>query len=105
MQQAAIPKGFRGEVTAPEEATILYAMVGNPLSLTSHPALIHPEPKVTAGSQTISMNRTYGMVTPGDYLALINSFGVLEIARSQRSAAEALGLSRGAPITVVDGAA
>ena len=32
--------------------------------------------------------------------ALVNSFGVLEIARAEQSAAEALGLGRGAPVTV-----
>ena len=40
-------------------------------------------------------------VRPGDDLALINSFGVLEVARAERSAAEGLGVARGAPVTVV----
>ena len=44
--------------------------------------------------------RTYGDVRPGEFLALVNSFGVLEIARAEQSAAEALGLGRGAPVTV-----
>jgi hypothetical protein len=35
-------------------------------------------------------------------LALVNSFGVVEIARAERSAAEALGLGRGAPVIVSD---
>jgi S-adenosylmethionine hydrolase len=47
--------------------------------------------------------RTYGDAQPGDYLALVNSFGVLEIARAEQSAAEGLGLSRGAPIVVREG--
>ena len=37
---------------------------------------------------------------PGEFLALVNSFGVVEIARAEQSAAEGLGLSRGAPVTV-----
>jgi S-adenosylmethionine hydrolase len=41
-------------------------------------------------------------VRPGDYLALVNSFGVIEIARAEQSAADGLGLSRGAPVTVRD---
>ena len=49
-----------------------------------------------------TMNETYGRVQPGDYLALINSFGVVEIARAEGNAAEGLGLERGAPITVRD---
>ncbi len=32
---------------------------------------------------------------PGEFLALVNSFGVVEIARAEQSAAEALGLGRG----------
>jgi S-adenosylmethionine hydrolase len=39
-------------------------------------------------------------VRPGELLALINSFGVVEIARAEGSATEALGLGRGAPIIV-----
>ncbi|HHH31578.1 MAG TPA: hydroxide adenosyltransferase [Polyangiaceae bacterium] len=58
------------------------------------------EAVVKAGAHTIALNRTYGDVTPGDYLALINSFDVLEVARAEGSAADGLGLSRGAPIVV-----
>ncbi|HEX3843923.1 MAG TPA: SAM-dependent chlorinase/fluorinase [Steroidobacteraceae bacterium] len=59
-------------------------------------------PLVHAGSHAFPLLRTYGDTQPGEYLALINSFGVVEIARAQQSAAEGLGLSRGAPITVRD---
>lgn len=45
---------------------------------------------------------TYGRVRPGEYLALINSFDVLEIARAEGSAADGLGTDRGAPIVVLD---
>ena len=55
---------------------------------------------VCAGGRKLRLLRTYGDVTPGDYLALINSFGVLELARSEGSAAEGLGLGRGAPVVV-----
>jgi S-adenosylmethionine hydrolase len=48
------------------------------------------------------LKTTYGRAEPGSYLALINSFGVLEIARAEGSAAEGLGSERGAPITVVE---
>src|SRR5690606_37032633 len=60
------------------------------------------QPRVRAGGQQLSRRRTYGDVRPGDYLALVNSFGVLEIACAERSAAEALGLGRGAPVSVVE---
>jgi S-adenosyl-L-methionine hydrolase (adenosine-forming) len=57
-------------------------------------------PVVRAGGREIPLRRTYADVRPGEYLALINSFGVLEIARAEKSAAEGLGLDRGAPIVV-----
>jgi hypothetical protein len=60
-------------------------------------------PMVKAGGRTFEVRRTYGDVKPGDYLALINSFGVLELARAEQSAADGLGLSRGAPVTVSAG--
>jgi S-adenosylmethionine hydrolase len=59
-------------------------------------------PVVRTGGHSFPLKRTYGDVRPGDFLALINSFGVLEIARAEQSAAEALGLGRGAPVTVSD---
>ena len=57
-------------------------------------------PQIRAGNHAFPLVRTYGDVQPGDYLALVNSFGVVEIARAEQSAAEGLGLSRGAPVTV-----
>src|SRR5262245_10257738 len=59
-------------------------------------------PRVYAGNHVLSLLRTYGDTRPGEYLALINSFGVLEIARAEQSAADGLGLGRGAPIFVRD---
>jgi S-adenosylmethionine hydrolase len=57
-------------------------------------------PRVFAGNHSFELKRTYGDVRPGDYLALVNSFGVVEIARAEQSAADGLGLSRGAPVQV-----
>ena len=62
-----------------------------------------PQPLVQAGNHPFPLLRTYGDAQPGDYLALVNSFGVLEIARAEQSAAEGLGLSRGAPVVVREG--
>lgn len=59
-------------------------------------------PLVHAGNHSFPLLRTYGDTRPGEYLALINSFGVVEIARAEQSAAEGLGLSRGAPVVVRD---
>lgn len=60
------------------------------------------EPKVYAGAYVLSLHRTYGDVPPGTPLALINSFGVVEIAVAERRADEQLGLSRAAPVVVRD---
>ena len=51
----------------------------------------------------IPMQTTYGRARPGDYLALVNSFGVIEIARAEGSAADGLGSARGAPLIIRDG--
>jgi S-adenosylmethionine hydrolase len=63
------------------------------------------KPEVRAGAHVFRLLGTYGDVQPGDYLALVNSFEVVEIARAEQSAAEGLGLSRGAPVTVREAAA
>jgi S-adenosylmethionine hydrolase len=61
-------------------------------------------PMVKTGGHSFALRRTYGDVSPGEFLALVNSFGVVEIARAEQSAAEALGLGRGAPVIVNNGA-
>lgn len=60
-------------------------------------------PLVRTGGHTFPLRRTYGDVRPGEFLALVNSFSVIEIARAEQSAAEALGLGRGAPVTISAG--
>jgi len=59
-------------------------------------------PLIQCGGQQLKLQDTYGRSQPGELLALINSFGVLEIARAQGSAADYLGLGLGAPITVIE---
>jgi S-adenosylmethionine hydrolase len=59
-----------------------------------------PDPAVTIAGQTVPMFPTYGRARPGEHLALINSFGVVEIACAEGDASKTLGLGRGAPITV-----
>jgi S-adenosyl-L-methionine hydrolase (adenosine-forming) len=55
---------------------------------------------VRAGNLEILLRRIYSDVRPGEYVALVNSFGVLEVARAEGSAAEGLGLGRGSPLVV-----
>jgi S-adenosylmethionine hydrolase len=58
------------------------------------------EPLVQIAGHTFPILTTYGRAKPGDYLALVNSFGMLEVARAEGNAAEGLGAERGAPVTV-----
>ena len=60
----------------------------------------YAKPVVRAGNHIFPLLRTYGDTQPGQYLALVNSFGVIEIARAEQSAADGLGLGRGAPVSV-----
>lgn len=61
-------------------------------------------PRIRIGGCTIkSLSESYGESVPGEVLALINSFGYLEVAVNQGNASERLGLSRGAEITVQSG--
>ena len=53
------------------------------------------QPVAHIAGRSIEMQSTYGRVQPGDYLALINSFGVVEIAKAEANAAEGLGSDRG----------
>ena len=57
-------------------------------------------PMVKIAGHELELRRTYGDAIPGDYLALINSFEVLEIARAEKSASDGLGVERGAPVIV-----
>lgn len=58
-------------------------------------------PTVKLGGRHFNLETTYGRVQPGSYLALVNSFGVVEIARAEGSAADGLGVDRGAPVIIL----
>ncbi len=60
-------------------------------------------PVAHIGGHDIPMLQTYGRAKPGEFLALVNSFGVVEIAKAEGSAAEGLGLERGAPLAISTG--
>ena len=59
-------------------------------------------PEVRTAGHRLPLKETYGRAQPGDHLALINSFGVVEIARAEGSAADSLGLGVGAPVFVCE---
>lgn len=76
---------------------------GNLISNIDEPLIADfNRPVAELAGHRFEMRATYGRAQPGDYLALINSFGVVEIARAEGSAAEGLGIERGAPITIVE---
>jgi S-adenosylmethionine hydrolase len=58
-------------------------------------------PTVHIGGMRLPLRRTYGDSAAGEYLGLINSFEVLEVARSRGNAAAGLNLAVGAPISAV----
>jgi S-adenosylmethionine hydrolase len=59
-------------------------------------------PRVRTGGRMLPVQATYGDSRPGEFLALVNSFGVLEVAQAEGSAADGLGLGRGAPVVVTE---
>jgi S-adenosylmethionine hydrolase len=61
------------------------------------------EPVADIAGHQVPMLKTYGNARPGEYLALVNSFGVVEVARAEGSAADGLGSARGAPLIIRDG--
>ena len=74
---------------------------GNLITNIDASALAHlPRPQVSVAGQALTLRRTYGDAGVGELLALINSFGVLEIAQRQGSASATLGLGRGASVEV-----
>ena len=61
------------------------------------------EPVADIAGHQIPMLPTYGRARPGELLALVNSFGVVEVAKAEGSAAEGLSTARGAPLVISDG--
>ena len=61
------------------------------------------DPIVHIAGMRLPLRRTYGEAEKGDYLGLINSFEVLEVARARGSAAQGLSVAIGAPISAVPG--
>lgn len=56
---------------------------------------------VRLSGRTIRFAGTYGDVAPGELLAYVGSFGLVEVARSGGSAASLLEVGRGAPIELL----
>jgi S-adenosyl-L-methionine hydrolase (adenosine-forming) len=61
------------------------------------------EPRVGIGHRDVRLFPTYGEAPPGALLALVNSFGVVEVAWREGNAAQLLQLGRGAEVSVAAG--
>ncbi len=59
-------------------------------------------PVCEIGGHRMKFANTYARMKPGEYLALVNSLGVVEIARAEQNASLGLGLGRGAPVRLVN---
>ncbi len=95
------PEVSRGKVTG---VIITVDAFGNLISNVDASLLQNfKEPVAEIAGHQVSMQTTYGRAKPGDYLALVNSFGVVEIARAEGSAADGLGSARGAPLLIREG--
>lgn len=106
LTEETVPSWVEEPTVAPDHVTGVVITIdhfGN-LITNIEAALVHKfaHPVVKTGGHSFPLRRTYGDVRPGEFLALINSFGVVELARAEQSAAEGLGLGRGAPVTVAD---
>lgn len=75
--------------------------VGN-LMTNIDASLIKPidDPVAHVAGHHLQLEIDYGRARAGEFIGLINSFDVLEIARLDGSAADGLGVERGAPVTV-----
>ena len=89
--------GVEGEVVAVDR-------FGNLISnIESAAVMALDHPTVYVAGLSLPLKRTYGEAEKGDYLGLINSFDVLEVARARGSAAQGLSLTVGTPISAVPG--
>lgn len=94
------------DVTATKVSGVIITIdaFGNLISNIDRKMIEHfREPVAEISGHQIRTLQTYGRANPGDLLALVNSFGVVEIAKAEGSAAEGLGAARGAPLTISDG--
>jgi S-adenosylmethionine hydrolase len=87
--------GIFGVIVAVDRFGNLISNIGAPLVVALTNPTIH-----IAGLR-LPLRRTYGEATAGEYLGVINSFEVLEVARSRGNAAQGLNVGVGAPISAV----
>ena len=99
-----IPSWVDDPVAGPDRVKGLIITVDNFGNLISNidGALLQdwPDAVVHVGGRDVPLKRTYADMRPGEYLALINSYDVLEVAQAEANASEGLSVERGAPVSV-----
>lgn len=99
-----VPPLLRPASCAPNRVTgevILRDRFGNLMTnIEAEELAAFANPRVEIGFRTLPLLGTYADSAPGEVLALINAFGVLEIAVHGGEAAEKLGLGAGAQVVV-----
>jgi len=92
------PKSIEGGI----EGEIIYIdRFGNLTSNIEESRLMKPVRSIRAGDVLIGgISRFFGQVPEGEVLALINSFGFIEIAVNRQDASRVLGIGKGTPIRI-----
>jgi S-adenosylmethionine hydrolase len=93
---SAIPKPRRGDDGLHGEVLLLDRYGNAFTNLPGEAATVGATVEVVG--RRLPVVRTYGDATPGDAVALANSFGVVEIAVARGDAGAAFGLSPGVPV-------
>ncbi len=60
------------------------------------------QPLIQVACRELRLSQTYGAGPPGALLAIVNSFGVLEVAWREGNAAQLLGLGHGAEVIAIE---
>lgn len=93
------PGRIRGRV-------VLADHFGNLITNITAPLLRHfRQPRVETGGQSLPLLGTYADAAPGAPLALVNAFGLVEVAIRDGNAAVGLGLGPGQTVDIRDGMA
>ena len=99
-----VPSPVAPPTTAPDGVTgTIVAMDtwGNLVTNIDGASIAHlHDPRVGIGHRDLRLVTTYGAAPPGALVALVTSFGTVEIAWREGSAAEMLNVGHGAPVTV-----
>jgi S-adenosyl-L-methionine hydrolase (adenosine-forming) len=89
------PEGIAGEIVCVDR-------FGNLSSNVDGSMLTRPVARVTVGDAVIhGISKAFSQVPEGNLVAVINSFGLLEIAVNRGNAAQRLSVGRGEPVRVV----